>query len=217
MKNKDQILLESLYSKIFLKEGYDSVEYDEDGNRIEIDSAYNTEKRYDRNENLVYYKDMMGRIELWEFDDHNHLMYHKYSDGSEVRYNNRQQQIYAKDAANGDERFWEYEDKPRGNIIHYRDTIGVEEFNKYDKNGEKIYYKRIEKGFVVTEWERIFEGKDCVYYKDLVLNKERFYTYEKNGISSKKTIYTDENLGENWRYVNGNLKYNWKTRIIKDT
>ena len=90
-------------------------------------------------------------------------------------------------------------------------------FNKYDKNGEKIYYKRIEKGFVVTEWERIFEGEDCVYYKDLVLNKERFYTYEKNGISSKKTIYTDENLGENWRYVNGNLKYNWKTRIIKDT
>ena len=103
-------------------------------------------KEYDKNNNLIYYKNSNGREkngrEKWkEYDENNNLIHCKYSDGSEYwqEYDESNNLIHYKDS-NGVEEWKEYDEN--NNLIHFKNSNGYEEWKKYDKNNNIIHFKR---------------------------------------------------------------------------
>jgi len=75
-------------------------------------------KEYDKNNNLIHYKNSNG-LEFWqEYDENNNLIHSKNTYGSDS------------------ESWWEY-DKDN-NLIHFKNTNGLEYWYKFDENNNEI-------------------------------------------------------------------------------
>lgn len=87
-------------------------------NKLEILKDINEKeiREYDKNNNLIHYKDSDG-YEYWkEYDKNNNLIHYKDS--------------------NGFERWKEYD--KNNNLIYYKNSNGFEEWKEYDKNNNLI-------------------------------------------------------------------------------
>ena len=93
-------------------------------------------KRYDKNGNLIYYKDSIGFEEWWVYDNNN-LIYHK--DWSI-------------------EEWYEYDQN--GNEIHYKDSNGFEEWRTYDHD-DCIHFKNNKEEWIYNDNKIIHKQKHC--------------------------------------------------------
>jgi len=73
-------------------------------------------KEYDKNNNLIYFKNTKGYESWKKFDKNKNLIYHKYSNGYE---------------------YWRKYDE-NNKVIHAKNSIGYENWYKYDENNEQI-------------------------------------------------------------------------------
>ena len=88
-------------------------------------------KKYDKNSNLIYYKDSYG-FESWqEYDKNNNEIYFKNTNGIKVWY--------------------EYDEN--NNVIHYKDSTGFENWRKYDENNKRIGITKKEFNFIKQKEE----------------------------------------------------------------
>ena len=73
-------------------------------------------KEYDKNNNLIYFKNIFGFERWYKYDENNNKIHYKNSNNEE---------------------YWiEYDKNNRR--IHYRDTSNIEKWYEYNKNGDKI-------------------------------------------------------------------------------
>ena len=74
-----------------------------------------------------------------------------------------------------------------GNLIHYKNSNGYEEWGEYDSNGNLIHYKNSDGK---EEWNEYDSNGNQIHYKDS--DGEEYwheYTYWKNGKVKTKTEY----------------------------
>ena len=95
---------------------------------------------YDKNGNLIHWKDSDGDEEWHEYDKNGNEIYSKNSDGDEewYEYNENGNKIYWKNS-DGYEAWYEYD--KNGNEIYWKNSYGDEAWYEYDKNGNLIHMK----------------------------------------------------------------------------
>jgi YD repeat-containing protein len=227
MKNKDQILLESLYSKIFLKEEREEklengsiIRYNDKGVKIYHKYPSGAEYRYDDNGELIYSKGLNGA----EYFTEPCKLTIKYPDGTE-------------EIKEWDDRFFDREDGDDEDddrfLIYHKDQMGNENFWRYDEKGRLIFQKN--SAGSIEEWK--YDNRDMLIYHKLPDGRDEIHTYDENGIlvyykgldgtesstlpGSKSKEYTivrttTAGLEMHSKYHNNSLKYSWKRIRMKD-
>lgn len=123
---------------------------------------------------LEMIRDMFGiQVEAYsEYDENNRIIHHK-------------------DTINGDESWWEYDD--RGNIIEFMTTNGLNVHYEYDENNKNIY-ARSENGFEV--FTKFKSNGDLIYNKSCFKDEKDFkYEYDKENRITR-FIYQDGRIEE---------------------
>lgn len=108
----------------------------------EFKNEYGDIRKYDKNNNLIYYKNYIYEnciCEYW-YDSNGNIIHCKNSNGCEYykEYDENNNKIHYYDNS-GHEEIWKYD--KNNNKIYYRDSLGCEEFWGYDENNRLIYYK----------------------------------------------------------------------------
>ena len=131
-------------------------------------------KKYDKNNNLFYYKD--SYYEYWyEYDENNNRVYTKCSDGREIakRYDKNNNLIYRKDDYS--EKILEYD--KYNNCIHCKESNGYEYWREYDENNKEIHYKS---SMNEEKWYKYYsDGKKCN------ISKEEFKQIERKKVKEE--------------------------------
>ena len=242
MKNNDQILLESLYSKILLKEEENIESNPPDkktaGERI-FDSKgkeiYPTELQdgsacaYDDRQNLIYKRDKWGDDERWEYDDDNALIYHKDESGNEMfkTFTNNSVKYFYKDSDGLESilymEFWNDIDKLDIDGIlkekYTKNIHGSEVLEKWNKEGQIIYHKQYSELSARIHEKEYKYDKDgnCIYYR-LDDDITRFIHHPKEG---RLTVYSNNGNRENFsiydeRGIIVREKHIYKSEDIED-
>jgi len=89
-----------------------------------IDKKWN---KYDKNNNIIYSKNLDGFEQWYDYNENNILIYYKNSAGYE---------------------YWQNYDS-NNDLIHYKNSNGYVEWEKYDKDNNLIYYRNSKR----IKWE----------------------------------------------------------------
>jgi len=147
--------------------GYE-IWYDEKGNRIHCKYSDGYEEWYDERGNIRHIKDSSG-YEKW-YDEEGNVIKQTYgtsniklvkqSQEEDPFYDEQGRKIYERNEKTGIEEWYEYDEQ--GNVIHWKDSSGNEEWYEYDEQGRKIYERNEKTG--IEEW---FDEKgNVIHWKD---------------------------------------------------
>ena len=113
-------------------------------------------KKYDEDNNLIYYKDYNSTYE-YKYDDKGNETYYKLTETD-----TKEPTIY--------EEWKEYDDY--GNIIHYKDSFNYEQWWEYNQDGNLIKHRNSKGHEGFYEYN---ENGEIVYSKDIYGNETRYY------------------------------------------